>query len=590
MPLTPHSESEPSRIEHAATQLGRDFVAADPWIGRQVDGRYRILRKLAEGGMGVVYVAEHLALRKEVAFKLVRGEYADNEEVIARFAREALATAQFEHPHVVGAIDYGSLPEGGAYFVMQLVRGTSLRQLLNDKDKLPFRRACSVGAQIADALSAAHSSGVIHRDLKPENILVESRDDGSDLVKILDFGIARIEAGLDDAVIEAARPGQALTRVGVVMGTPGYMAPEQALGAEVDHRTDLYALGVVLWESITGRELWTGDDFTSLVARQMHDQAPSLGSASDQAFPEELEQLVQRLLARSVEDRPPTAGEVRDALRSLSLSPRGPGPAIRAVEQQALRTLSSVRKRTSGWLERMPGLQRALVRTRRSFHTTIGGPFKKLPLGQQLAYILAATALPLSLWLVPGGPNSSAPTADHAGTPEAKVVAAAPEEPSSEKRRPDSEDGRHDATEEASQIEEAAGRKAKNVVETVVTAAVDALRREKPTPKALQKAQETLFANERLRRRRLAARQILKYEPREDVPKYVVVVAQLESERNCAGRRAALAAIAELKDPRTRQSVERYHDSRSGCGIFGTVDCYECNRRDLQKTLDALRE
>ena len=296
------------------------------WIGRVLDGRYRIKELLGEGGMGAVFVAEHLRLQKDVALKVIRAELAGNGEAAARFAREAMATAQFEHPHVASAIDYGTLPEGGAYFVMQLVRGRSLRSILDAQQRLPWRKACELLAQVADALSAARAAGIIHRDLKPDNIMVESREDGSDLVKILDFGIAHVQPSIAPPPPDG-RPRTSLTRVGAVMGTPGYMAPEQAVGDRVDHRTDLYALGVVLWECIAGRELWDGPDVTTVIARQMSESVPSLHEvASDANVPEALDAWVQRLTARTPDGRPEHAAAVRDALRGFASGPDAVAP------------------------------------------------------------------------------------------------------------------------------------------------------------------------------------------------------------------------------------------------------------------------
>lgn len=309
---------------HGATELPSE-TAPTSWIGRVLDDRYRVDRLLGEGGMGAVFVAEHLSLHKEVALKVVRAELAGNGEVATRFAREAMATAQFEHPHVASAIDYGTLPEGGAYFVMQLVRGKSLRALLARDKKLPWRRVCNLLAQVADALSAARASGIVHRDLKPDNLLVESREDGSELVKVLDFGIARV-APRDAPGLEGAQASRELTRVGTVMGTPGYMAPEQAVGDRVDHRADLYALGVMLWECIAGRELWLGEDLTTVVARQMTEVVPSLAVHGDPTVPEALDALVQKLTARLPNDRPDSAGDVRDSLRTFAMGPDRPQP------------------------------------------------------------------------------------------------------------------------------------------------------------------------------------------------------------------------------------------------------------------------
>lgn len=287
------------------------------WIGRVIDRRYKIVKELAEGGMGTVYIAEHLALGKEVALKIIHPELAGDDELAERFAREAMATAKLDHPHVASAMDYGKLPEGGAYLVMQLVRGPSLQDVLETQGRVPWPRVCAIGAQVADALSAAHAHGIIHRDLKPENVMLVPRDDGSELVKVLDFGIARLS---DDKVNPVARRSR-LTRRGTVMGTPGYMSPEQALGENIDERADIYALGTLMWESMVGRTLWEGDTLTDIVQSQLsEDLTPRLAEeANDPTVPPELQALVDAMLAHHADDRPTKAGEVRDALRQLTL-------------------------------------------------------------------------------------------------------------------------------------------------------------------------------------------------------------------------------------------------------------------------------
>ncbi len=295
-------------------------VAQESWIGRIIDDRYRVVELLGEGGMGAVYVAEHLKLHKQVALKVIRAQFAGDGDLAARFAREAMAAAQFEHPHVASAIDYGTLAEGGAYLVMQLVRGRSLTEVLQKRGRLGWAKAAEIGAQIADALSAAAAAGIVHRDLKPDNVLIQRRDDGTDLVKILDFGIAHVPVH-DRAAPEGAKPDEKLTRIGAIVGTPGYMSPEQAVGDPVDPRADLYALGVVLWESMVGRRLWEASALTDLVKRQLSETPLSLREATgDETIPPELEAVVAQLLQRSVGDRPERAGMVRDRLRQVALS------------------------------------------------------------------------------------------------------------------------------------------------------------------------------------------------------------------------------------------------------------------------------
>ncbi len=291
------------------------------WIGRVIEDRYRIVEVLGEGGMGAVFVADHLRLHKQVALKIIRAEFAAHSQAEARFAREALATAQIDHPHVASAIDFGHLPEGGAFLVLALVRGEHLGKRLR-RGALPWPDVCTLGAQIADALATAHAAGIIHRDLKPENVLLERRGDDSLHAKVVDFGIARVSGEAGGAVTAAGEP---LTRLGAVIGSPGYMAPEQAVGGPIDHRVDLYALGVILWECCTGQPLWEAETISELFTSQLSRAAPSLRTGLADALPADLAGLIDQLLARNAAQRPATAAGVRDQLRRIA---REAGPAV----------------------------------------------------------------------------------------------------------------------------------------------------------------------------------------------------------------------------------------------------------------------
>ncbi|MCU0673605.1 MAG: protein kinase [Myxococcota bacterium] len=286
-------------------------------VGEIVDGRYRIERVLGEGGMGAVFVAEHLRLRKSVALKVVHGSFAGSAELAERFAREAMVSAKLEHPNVASAIDYGTLADGSAYLVMQLAPGKNLRAWLDDGTD--WRFAVQVGAQIADALVAAHAIGVVHRDLKPENVMVDERVQP----RVLDFGIARVtEAGTS-----------VLTRVGTVMGTPGYMPPEQAVGEPVDARADVYALGVILYELCTGALPYPQDELGKILAAQLTADPPRL-SMRVPDVPPELDALVAAMLASSKHARPSDVGPIRDSLRAMAHA-LGPVPRVTATAARA---------------------------------------------------------------------------------------------------------------------------------------------------------------------------------------------------------------------------------------------------------------
>jgi serine/threonine-protein kinase len=284
----------------------------DAWIGRVVDGRYRILRRLGEGGMGLVFEAEHLRLGKKVALKIVLPDLLGDPEVAARFAREAIATAQIEHPHIASGFDYGMLPEGSAYLVAQLVRGTSLGELAK-RGPMPWGEACRIGAQIADALAAIHRGGWVHRDLTPENVVIARRDDGSPHAYVLDFGVAAILGPAGE------RPMGTVTAIGTIVGTEGYMPPEQALGNKIDARADLYVLGVLLWEMLAGRTLFaTGVPLTEVVSKQLNEPAPAPPRLPDAPLPPELAELLASLLAPEPAQRPANAPDVRAALLRIA--------------------------------------------------------------------------------------------------------------------------------------------------------------------------------------------------------------------------------------------------------------------------------
>jgi serine/threonine-protein kinase len=524
-------ESGPGPIDAAArteVQAKPPTKPGDPWIGRVLDERYRITERLGEGGMGAVFVAEHLKLRKQVALKMIRAELAGNGEVAIRFAREAMATAQFEHPHVASAIDYGMLPEGGAYLVMQRVRGRSLRELMESQGKLPWWQACELLAQVADALSAARGAGIVHRDLKPENILVETREDGSQLAKILDFGIAHVMPHAS-----AVEPhSRELTRIGTVMGTPGYMSPEQAVGDKVDHRTDLYALGVVLWECVAGRPLWDGPDITTIISRQMTNEVPRLRDVPQVRVPRALDDLIQRLTARSADARPDHAGGVRDSLRALAHAPRLQERSFDVVREG----WESARRQASA----LPSHTRML-----------------LGLGA-VAAVLAVLAL-------------------SSGTPTQPTAAKTPESGAAP-----SGAGVTPATDQPTLVQ-----RAMNAARNVVQPAPE-------PPKAIIPAElaepvKTMQESERSTERRKAALRVLAYKGPARLPPHIRAIAQLEQARSCKDRKEAIGAMVALKDARCLDSLRRYNDSsHTGCGFLSLEDCYGCIRNDLRKGVAAI--
>jgi len=220
--------------------------------GDIISDRYRVVDKIGEGGMGAVFRAEHVHMRKMVALKVLLSELARHEEVVARFEREAVSAANIEHPNVATATDFGRLPDGSFFLVMEYVPGRSLRAEL-ENGRLEPARALKITRGILGAIEAAHLKNIVHRDLKPENVMLVERDGDPDFVKVLDFGIAKTDVMTGDP----AKPG--LTRTGAVMGTPEYMAPEQAVGQQVDARSDLYSLGIIMYEMLAGFPPFSGE-------------------------------------------------------------------------------------------------------------------------------------------------------------------------------------------------------------------------------------------------------------------------------------------------------------------------------------------
>ena len=221
-------------------------LAVDPFLGRLVAERYRVLALLGRGGMGSVYVAEHVQLSKRVALKVLSDELRKQPMLVARFLTEARAAAQIGHPNIVDVFDVGELPEGGAFIAMALLEGRDVQEELDDVTYMTAGRARHIVSEICRALAAAHSKGIVHRDMKPATVFLARDSDGNEQVKVLDFGIAQIQ----EATGEEAR----LTQTGALVGTPAFMSPEQGRGDRTDHRTDIYSVGCILYNLVTGEQ------------------------------------------------------------------------------------------------------------------------------------------------------------------------------------------------------------------------------------------------------------------------------------------------------------------------------------------------
>ena len=274
-------------------------------IGRTL-GHYRIVRRLGAGGMGEVYRATDTTLNRDVALKVLPTELAGSQERLERFQREALTLAALDHPNIVHI--YSVESDANIHFLtMQLVRGRSLAELIPE-DGFDFDRFFELAIPLADALRAAHEKGVIHRDLKPDNVMVD--EEGR--VKILDFGLAKLKLP-DFGEADRELPTQAMTQEGLVLGTVPYMSPEQVQGRPVDHRTDLFSFGILLYEMLCGRRPFAGENTASLVSAIMRDAPEPIGELAP-GLPAQLAETVEGCLEKAPEARIQTAGEIRDRL------------------------------------------------------------------------------------------------------------------------------------------------------------------------------------------------------------------------------------------------------------------------------------
>ncbi|MEO8215341.1 MAG: serine/threonine-protein kinase, partial [Myxococcales bacterium] len=284
-------------------------------VGSLVSGRYRVRRLRGEGGMGRVYEAEHIEIGKRVALKILHPGYSQTPDLVERLRREARAASRIGHPNVVDVTDSGTTDDGAFFFVMEYLEGRELGEIIFEEKGLDLRRALGITAQICRALQAAHKAGVIHRDLKPENVLLVERDGQKDFVKVLDFGIAKNLTDQDDE--PNGNPRRKLTNPGVAMGTPEYMAPEQAAGRPADVRSDVYAVGGLLYEMLSGRAAYEGSNFMEILHKKAN-QAPAPISTFRPDIPPEIEDLVKRTMATDPAARPQSMEEFERELTEIA--------------------------------------------------------------------------------------------------------------------------------------------------------------------------------------------------------------------------------------------------------------------------------
>jgi eukaryotic-like serine/threonine-protein kinase len=301
-PVVAHDDDGPPVSSHSA--------AADVYLGCTIDNRYKVESVLGEGGMGMVYECRHKIIDKRVAMKILRSDLARDREVTERFLIEARAASSIGNEHIIDISDFGQLPDGSAYFVMEFLEGRPLSAEVDGGQPMATERTIPIAMQLCDGLEAAHEANIVHRDLKPDNIYLVKRGSENDFVKILDFGIAKVSTGVQGK----------LTQAGSVFGTPHYMAPEQAAGAPVDHRGDIYSLGVILYELASGRVPFDADNFMGILTQHMY-KAPvpirALVPETGANVPPGLEAIILKCLSKRPEQRYQNTRELKQDLARL---------------------------------------------------------------------------------------------------------------------------------------------------------------------------------------------------------------------------------------------------------------------------------
>ncbi len=382
-------------------ECGAQYVAAptDPMIGRTMCGRYRVQARLGEGSMGAVYLAEHTSLRRKVAIKVLHRDLQVDEETLRRFQREGVAAGAVEHPNAIQIFDLDREADGVLFLAMEYVEGRSLEQVLADDGRLQTADAVALGEQLLDALAAAHKKGIVHRDLKPANLMVVEDDEGRRTLKVLDFGLSKL-------VEQQGAEASLMTRTGRVMGTPMYMSPEQWTGAAVDHRSDLYSAGLILFEMLTGKRPYEGSEISELFVKSTQGPPPSLFDTDpDLQVSDEFDEFLRTALAKSPDQRFQSASEMLEELAEID------------VEEVVVRSAAKARsRRAAGSKLATRGVRGASSRGG-GRRTDAGGSRAAGPgAGLAIGISCAVVALAVIGWFLVWGPGGGGDAAGGGGS------------------------------------------------------------------------------------------------------------------------------------------------------------------------------
>ena len=294
---------------HCGEAITYKVPDVDPFVGRMVSQRYTVVERIARGGMGEVYLARHAELNQHVAVKFLHRRFADDEEFATRFFNEARSACRVNHPNAVSIYDFGRMEDGTLYIVMEFIEGISLKEMIKRDGRLDPKRAIRIGQQACEVLSSAHEQSIVHRDVKPDNLMVVEAPNGRVSIKMLDFGIAKI---LDEDSTAAA-----LTQTGVTFGTPEYMSPEQASGRDVDERSDIYSLGLVIYTMLVGHPPFRGKNKLALLQRHIRETPPRLDHACPSPLPPSLVRVVESTLEKDPDKRPQSMDALLSSLEEV---------------------------------------------------------------------------------------------------------------------------------------------------------------------------------------------------------------------------------------------------------------------------------
>lgn len=641
MPLTPKSKRfmstpPPSDLQTVAAGEASsqgDVNALDALIGQTIADRYLVKSLLGEGGMGAVFLAEHVMMKKPVALKVLHGELSSNQEIVARFQREARAAAAINHPNICAATDFGRLDGGsGAFFlVMEYLDGRTLESVLRARKRLTPARAIHIVDQILSVLELAHSKGIVHRDLKPENVMLVDWDGQDDVVKIMDFGIASMRQGDED---EDTR----LTRAGVAYGTPTYMSPEQVAGQQdIDGRADIYTLGAMFFEMLTGQPPFDGKSITALMSQHLTKAPPTMSEmpAAPQFAPE-LEAIVKKMLEKEREDRFQDASSLRQALDDLP-------ETLTTTSDLAIAPTSKMEPDILITQKSAPPAPTLIIEAKQRFDSlpqhfqfvTLGIPilFGLIIIGGIFAIGLAATDEPLPDDPTERAAAKSAETSKNLAEerddfissidgmrPALEKMAAGDHDEARgmlEKMAPGLENNPHfhyymglaqDADKKHGKalesFEKAIGLDARyNQDEKLAEIVIEAFDRKKTREKAsamldgelLEAATPKLAklaTDDSSKKTRAAAVKLLKEKKQwEALGSWRQHTIEFKNTSGCSSRSEVIAKLEKDEDPRALDVLREYADKpKRGCGLLKNKDCYSCIRDDLARAIETLEK